>query len=181
MCLAQVMDKQTNQTHPLHITAIANQIQLVNGDEKLHPEQATLLAAIKVIPQEYENISCRLLDIDLPDNNQSVASERISQLFKEITTSSKEAIVAYRGHHRWLPIFKETPLKSIEDGQTRFKHHGVYLITGGFGYIGSLIAEHLAHTVQAKLILTGRSDLPVREAWAEWLATHDNEPDIISR
>ncbi|MFG6107531.1 SDR family NAD(P)-dependent oxidoreductase [Leptothoe sp. EHU-05/26/07-4] len=181
MCIAQVMGKQTNHSNPLQLTVISNQIQLVNGDEKLQPEQAPLLAAIKVIPQEYEDIGCRLIDIDLPENNQPIVAERVSQLLQEITTPSMETIVAYRERHRWLPILKETPLKSIEDGQTRFRHHGVYLIIGGLGYLGSLIAEHLAQTVQAKLILTGRSALPAREEWAEWLAAHEDEDDIISR
>ena len=34
---------------------------------------------------------------------------------------------------------------------------GVYLITGGMGGIGLELAEFLARTVQAKLILVGRS------------------------
>ncbi|MEM9482215.1 MAG: SDR family NAD(P)-dependent oxidoreductase [Cyanobacteria bacterium P01_F01_bin.116] len=181
MCIAQVMGKQNPSSHPLHLTVISNQVQLVTGNEELQPAQAPLLAAIRVIPQEYEDVDCRIIDIDLPKNNQPIVEERVSQLLKEITTSSTETIVAYRGQNRWLPIFKETPLKGTDDGQTRFKHHGVYLITGGLGYLGSLIAEHLAKTVQAKLILTGRSALPAREEWAEWLAAHDDKDNSTSR
>jgi acyl transferase domain-containing protein len=39
------------------------------------------------------------------------------------------------------------------------KERGVYLITGGLGGLGLLFAEHLAATVRARLVLTGRSDL----------------------
>src|SRR5262249_25896094 len=46
------------------------------------------------------------------------------------------------------------------------------LITGGLGGMGLVLAEHLARTVRAKLVLVGRSPLPAREKWAEWLETH---------
>jgi NAD(P)-dependent dehydrogenase (short-subunit alcohol dehydrogenase family)/acyl carrier protein len=49
----------------------------------------------------------------------------------------------------------------------------VYLITGGLGGIGLVLAEYLARVVRAKLVLVGRSALPMREAWAEWLEAHD--------
>ncbi|MEM9004049.1 MAG: SDR family NAD(P)-dependent oxidoreductase [Cyanobacteria bacterium P01_F01_bin.86] len=179
--IAQIMGKQDDQAHPLDLTVIANQIQLVNGDEKISPEQATLLAAIKVVPQEYEDAYCRIIDIDLSEHEQPMVAESISQLWQEITTSSKDAIVAYRACHRWLPIFRETPLATADEGQTRFKNQGVYLITGGLGHLGSLLAEHLAKTVQAKLVLTGRSEFPAKEIWSEWLTAHANEDDIISR
>ncbi len=40
-----------------------------------------------------------------------------------------------------------------------FKPQGVYLITGGLGGLGLIVADHLAKTYQARLILTGRSEL----------------------
>jgi NAD(P)-dependent dehydrogenase (short-subunit alcohol dehydrogenase family)/acyl carrier protein len=55
---------------------------------------------------------------------------------------------------------------------TRLREQGVYLITGGLGGIGFVFAEHLAKTVNAKLILTGRTALPPREHWPQWLETH---------
>jgi acyl carrier protein len=35
---------------------------------------------------------------------------------------------------------------------------------------------HLARTVSAKLILVGRSGLPERSQWEQWLATHQDDP-----
>ena len=39
------------------------------------------------------------------------------------------------------------------------RQKGVYLITGGLGGLGLIFAEYLAKTYQAKLVLTGRSEL----------------------
>jgi NAD(P)-dependent dehydrogenase (short-subunit alcohol dehydrogenase family)/acyl carrier protein len=47
---------------------------------------------------------------------------------------------------------------------------GVYLITGGYGGIGGVLAESLARAVQARLVLVGRSGLPAREHWPQILA-----------
>ncbi|PJF38604.1 MAG: beta-ketoacyl synthase, partial [Phototrophicales bacterium] len=48
------------------------------------------------------------------------------------------------------------------------------------GGVGITLAEYLARTVQAKLILLGRSPLPQPETWDQWLATHDAE-DAVSQ
>ena len=62
----------------------------------------------------------------------------------------------------------------------RLRKGGVYLITGGLGRIGLVLAEYLARTVRAKLILMGRSAFPGRDEWEQWLATHGEE-DRVSR
>src|SRR6185295_9164058 len=37
------------------------------------------------------------------------------------------------------------------------------------------IAEYLAYTTRARLVLIGRTALPPREVWDQWLADHDVE------
>ncbi|MCU0288095.1 MAG: SDR family NAD(P)-dependent oxidoreductase, partial [Acidobacteria bacterium] len=54
----------------------------------------------------------------------------------------------------------------------RLRDGGVYLITGGLGGIGLVLAGFLAEHYHARLILTGRSGLPEREEWDNWLISH---------
>ncbi|MEM7129589.1 MAG: SDR family oxidoreductase [Chloroflexota bacterium] len=70
--------------------------------------------------------------------------------------------------------------QSIATVPVGLRNKGVYLITGGFGNIGLLWATYLAKTVQARLVLVGRSGLPERDAWSGWLDSHD-EDDGTSR
>ncbi|HMJ13472.1 MAG TPA: SDR family NAD(P)-dependent oxidoreductase, partial [Polyangiaceae bacterium] len=57
------------------------------------------------------------------------------------------------------------------------RERGVYLITGGLGGIGLVVAEHLARLTKARLVLLGRSPVPPREQWDAWLSSHaSNEP-----
>ena len=57
---------------------------------------------------------------------------------------------------------------------------GVYLITGGLGGVGLELAEYLARTAKAKLVLISRRQLPEKESWDRWLSSHD-EHDATAR
>jgi NAD(P)-dependent dehydrogenase (short-subunit alcohol dehydrogenase family) len=168
-----------NLTDEFQITVVSNNMQSVTGVEVLCPEKATVLGPIKVIPQEYPNITCRSIDVVLPNRGSWQEEKLIDQLLTEITTQSDELIIAYRGNQRWVQTFEPVRLEEAK-GTARLRKGGVYLITGGLGDIGLVLAEHLAKTVQAKLILTGRSAFPARDEWEKWLATH-NEQDNVSR
>ncbi|HAA26624.1 MAG TPA: hypothetical protein DCE56_01750, partial [Cyanobacteria bacterium UBA8553] len=77
----------------------------------------------------------------------------MTHLLNELQTTSSERIIAYRGNHRWVQTCEPVRLDKSEQELQRLREEGVYLITGGLGGIGLVLAEYLAHTVRAKLIL----------------------------
>ncbi|MGI2902882.1 SDR family NAD(P)-dependent oxidoreductase [Tolypothrix sp. VBCCA 56010] len=176
--LAQALGKQ-NFTDELQIAVISNNMQEVAGEELLCPEKATLLGLIRVIPQEYPNISCRSIDVVIPKEANWSEQKLIDQLLVELQADTSDRVIAYRGFHRWVQNFEPIRLDEAKKETPRLKERGVYLITGGLGGIGLVLAQHLALQVGAKLILTGRSAFPARDEWEQWLSTHD-EQDVIS-
>lgn len=169
----------------LQIMVVTDQMQEVTGEETLCPAKAPVLGAVKVIPQEYPNIRCRSIDVASPVSGNNRDGELVSQLLMEFSIKSPDTVIAYRGSHRWVQTFEPippTPEDGCKDPRTCLKDGGVYLVTGGIGNIGLVLAEYLAKAVKARLVLTGRSDFPPREQWEEWLNanTHD-ENDRISR
>jgi acyl transferase domain-containing protein len=167
--LAQAIGQQ-NSNDSIHIGVVTSNSQDVTGTETIQPETATILGACRVIPQEYLNISCCAIDLEIT-NEQSIELT-IAELLTQANTPS-DSIVAYRGNYRWLPIAEPLYLNPIES-QTSLRERGVYLITGGMGGIGLTIATHLAQTIQQpKLILIGRSPFPYQTEWAEWLTSHE--------
>lgn len=164
----------------MQLTVVTSNVHSVTGDEPLSPEQATVLGLCKVIPQEYPNITC--YNIDIANANSEASPRLIDDLVTELTTADTDLVVAYRGRHRWVQTFDSIRLNSLNNRSTglRLRQRGVYLITGGLGRIGLCLAEYLAKAVQPKLVLLGRSKLPEREHWQQWLATHDQE-DLISQ
>ena len=78
-----------------------------------------------------------------------------------------------------MQTFEPVRLETQTQDTPQLREGGVYLITGGLGGIGLVMAEHLARTVRAKLILCGRSEFPHRNQWEQWL-TSDKQSDRVS-
>jgi len=88
--------------------------------------------------------------------------------------------VAYRGKVRWVKSYERLQLEADQEAVRELRPGGVFLITGGMGGIGLLVARYLAEQVKAKVILTGRSEYPEREQWQRWIE-EKGEEDEISR
>ena len=161
-----------NNSHQLQIKVISNNMQAVSPDEILCPQKATVVGLVKVIGQEYQNIHCCSIDIILPTSGSWQEEKLTEKMLIELTAPSSDRIVAYRGGHRWVQTFKQVSLPAIPK-TPKLKTGGVYLIVGGLGSLGMVLAEYLAQKFQAKLILTGRSSFPQRDEWSQWLMKDD--------
>ncbi len=175
--LTQALGKQ-NWTDKFQITVVSNNIQSVTAEEMLCPEKATVLGAVKVIPQEYSNISCRSIDVALPKPGSWQEEKLVDYLLDELQTKSSELVIAYRGLNRWVQTFEPVRLSEGKGKTSRLRNGGVYLITEGLGSIGLILAESLAQTVQAKLVLIGQKNLPEKGEWFGWLETHDDQDEV---
>ncbi|MCF2149903.1 SDR family NAD(P)-dependent oxidoreductase [Desmonostoc muscorum LEGE 12446] len=170
--IAQALGRRET-TNDFEIIVISNNLQPVTGTEVLCPEKATLLGPVKVISQEYANINCRSIDVILPYNGSWQEEKLIENLLAELTVDKSEKLIAYRGLNRWVQSFEPVRFEKTKIEKPRLRERGVYLITGGLGGIGLVLAEYLARTVQAKLLLVGRSALPNKDEWSQWVSTHD--------
>ncbi|WP_091834465.1 type I polyketide synthase [Marininema halotolerans] len=170
--------------HPLEVTVVTNQMQRVRDNEPVCAEKQTLLAPVKVLPQEYPNVRCRSVDIELTE-----VEKTLPHLLAELQGPIIDTVLAYRGDQRYISTFKTLPKKEVQGalklGPTaiapQLREHGVYLITGGLGGIGLKLAEYLARSVKAKLVLIGRHGLPPRSEWERILTTHCQDDRLVIR
>lgn len=177
--IAQAIGKESI-TGNIRIGMITRNMQEVSGEESLHPEQATVLGPVKIIPREYANIGCKSIDIVHTEPGNDQVEKLAQQLREELAAESEESVIAYRDNRRWVQTFKPRRLEKSDRLAPQFKNGGVYLITGGLGGIGLVVAEDMAGQWQPKLILTGRSSFPAADEWEQWLAQHE-ENDPTSR
>ena len=70
--------------------------------------------------------------------------------------------VRYVGHERQVEHYARDTSLPIS-GNLPLRQKGVVLMTGGLGGLGLIFAEYLAKTYQARLVLTGRSELTVEK------------------
>ena len=178
IALAQALGDQSVEHCTIHV--ITSQAQDVLGSECINPIQATVTGPCRVIPQEYVNLDCRAIDVPLSSIESGRIAELRDQLFAELTTGADEAIVALRNGRRWIQHFEPLPLSERQGKSPRLRQGGVYLITGGLGGIALGLADYLARTYQAKLILTTRQALPPRAQWPS-LLNHTGEAAVVKQ
>jgi len=174
--LAHALENQ-GRIHEIHIITITSNMQWVYGSDLLYPEKATLLGPVNVIPQEYPHLKCRTVDIFPPEPGSWKMEQLITQLLHEVKSNSTDSIVAYRDFSRLVRDYEPLRLESPSAPPLRLRKNGVYLLTGGLGAIGLLMAKFLAEQTNANLILIGRSPFPARDHWAEWIADHPADDD----
>ncbi|MFK0253888.1 SDR family NAD(P)-dependent oxidoreductase [Streptomyces sp. NPDC090445] len=156
---------------PIRIVAVTRGLHDVSGGEPVSPASGMVDAACTVIRQESAGIRCRTVDLG-PDDVP--ADTLVAELLAD-----DEPSVALRNSHRWTPGFAPVPATRLS-GPGRLVPGGVYLITGGLGRIGLTLAEQLARSTGARLVLVGRSAFPAPEAYDPWIAEHGHR-DPVSR
>ncbi|MGD1905432.1 MAG: beta-ketoacyl synthase N-terminal-like domain-containing protein [Leptolyngbyaceae cyanobacterium] len=179
--LAQALGQMSDDRHD-RITVISSQVEDVTGGESLCPEKAMIIGPCKVIPQEYSQLACDHIDIDLADFAEAIKPKFLDLLINEMlkkTDDASSSTLAYRGNYRWELAYDPISLDASE--RPVFRNQGTYLITGGTGGLGLAIAEFLAETVQANLVLTSRSTLPERSDWDNWLAKAEESCPVAAK
>ncbi|MRN57058.1 type I polyketide synthase [Paenibacillus monticola] len=167
--LAQAMDRVPRK-HDYEIIVITDGIHLVNGDEVVQAEKATLLGGVMVIPQEYPAIRCRSVDIDHVNRTVWQQKKLLDQLVKELSAPVRDLLVTYRRGARLVQLLEPLTLHRPQDKALQLRERGVYLITGGLGAIGLLFAEYLITRWHAKVVITGRTSFPSAQEWDGLLA-----------
>lgn len=153
------------QDRDVLVSIVSNNMHSVDDTEKVCPVKALALGLVKVLGQEYPRFSACNIDIVPEQLNESVKD----QLFEEICLRSPDPIVAFRGRCRWTHCMTPVSFKSTQGNSSKLKKNGSYLIVGGLGGVGLLLAGRIAQTVPCNLILMGRTNLPPRDQWPSLL------------
>jgi len=147
-----------NTGQSAEITLVCRGVEDVHGEEQLSPHVAAAMGPAMVIPQEFPGLSCRSVDIVDPGDNEAAWQTSLDALLRVLTTPGTERRIALRGRYKWGQVFEPAPTRAPEESlPSRLRHKGVYLITGGLGRIGLLLATYLTERAEARLVLIGRS------------------------
>ncbi|MGN9785609.1 SDR family NAD(P)-dependent oxidoreductase [Nonomuraea sp. ZG12] len=148
--------------------------------------QAAAATLPMVANQEYLNLDCATVDLDPAASPAAIAEA----LAAEVRLPSGEVFVAYRAGRRLVRGFTpDEPSETGPDGSAQrvpngsvqadshgggvgksgsedvagVREGGTYLITGGLGDVGLLVAEHLVRGGAGRLILASRGGVPDTE------------------
>lgn len=141
----------------IDLIIFSNNAFCISGDEKyLIPENATVLSLGKVIEQEYTNINCRAVDMELDTSAELIQ--------KELHVDTHLYMVGYRNNIRYVEEMDEADIDPVNDNILR--EGGVYLITGGTDGIGLETAKYLSEQITGHIILLSRRGFAKEEEWA---------------
>ncbi|MEV6927477.1 SDR family oxidoreductase, partial [Dactylosporangium sp. NPDC051485] len=117
------------------------------------PTGALLTGLVTVIGQEDQLVDVRYIDLD-PYGPARLDERGNAGPVLDAMLADRPRIAAVRGRHLWVPEYQPTPIPEPDDaGRQR-----TWVILGGLGRLGLLIAEHLATTSRDRLVLASRTD-----------------------
>ncbi len=174
--LVQALDK-LDISESVKITAVSNNSFNIGGGSTYCPERYTLSELCKIISQEFANISCRFIDIEVVPPQYAELAKR---LIGEISCVDEKNEIAYRQNKRWVRSFEQ--ISSEEIGESKpVKEKGVYIITGGTNNIGFEFLKYVSKRTKGKIIIFEEQPFPHESEWEQWLEEHASDDSISQR
>ncbi len=161
LSLIQTLAKTNGSSSgPINLFVITSGTQFISENDTLVYEKFGITGFLKCVSLELSWLHCHYIDleIDAVENN-------IQWILKEMRNPKRDVEVAYRNGNRWVPFLQPIEIEGAADREFPLKQGGIYLVTGGLGGIGVHLCKWLLENFRAKLIVVGRTPLPVREQW----------------
>lgn len=135
------------QKQPAHITVICQQ------DDYL--EYGFITGLLKTVQLEHPAITGKVLSVD------SLSVKNLDELTAMIEAEQGNVAseVSYKDGVRAIRKLSPVTFDAAVMNEVAFKKGGVYLVTGGAGGLGLMIAAHICSKNEITLVLTGRSPL----------------------
>ncbi len=134
------------QLHVLHVYAAAQPA----------PAHRAIAALLRTLATELPGVSCVNLGLGAEDWAGD-AAQRVAAELRHAGARFRDVRVHSSGTRLEAELREDREAPPPASGTLR--HEGVYVVTGGLGGLGRALARHLASTVGARLVLSGRSAL----------------------
>lgn len=156
---------------PMNLVFLIDYAYIVTGNETRYNFSKSIVNGIHTVAtQEYPSIHTKIIDID------EIEGIKDDELVYDIMDNRSSRKIAYRHKQRY-----ELGYVSLNNGETKsfkVRKDGTYIITGGLGDIGFVFGKYLTHKAKINLIIIGRTVLPPKGEYDNWLEKHEEEDKI---
>ena len=129
---------------------------LLGPNREDSPYYAAVSGFAKTVRLENPLFRFKIIEIQSP---AITGADTVELVLSEFQAESDGIDLRYQDGQRLVKHFEEMVFQEKIPETLPFKQGGVYLITGGAGGLGMIFAKFLAEKYQARLALTGRSEL----------------------
>src|SRR5262249_26123423 len=126
------------------------------------PARAAMAGLLRCVPLELKDVCCRLIDLE---NDVSTLDVDAARLVDELAVPRADAEGAYRGSRRLVARLEHVDVVREARDEPPIRAGGRYLITGGLGGIGAIVARDLIARFGAHILAVGRTPLPPKPSW----------------
>ena len=120
----------------------------VGDDEPGRPAIGALKGLVRVLAYEHPELQARLVDLD-------VAADPTAALNAELEATDADDVIAWRGEQRYAERLSRATLGEQRDAVVRAG--ASYIVTGGLGGLGLVVARWLVDGGAGQVILNSRS------------------------
>ncbi|MGI5372876.1 SDR family oxidoreductase [Streptomyces sp. CA-251387] len=145
--LVRALTERTQGPAPRLFVAVRGSQAAGDSTQVTHPQQALAWGFGLAVAQEHPELRTTLVDLPPTDG--------VDALWTQLRHADDERLVALREAGRLVPRLTRT--RPDDGGQGAIGPDGVYLITGGLGGLGRVVAERLVRRGARRLALMGRS------------------------
>lgn len=137
---------------PLNLFVVSDN-SLMTGDASCS-EKGGIAGFLATTSLEIPWLRARHLDFD----RRSVVADAKS-VINELTAENINDEVAYRNGARHVPMLEQVDMLAEPVEKSPLKREGLYLVTGGLGGLGNVVAEQLLKSYDARLLVLGRTKI----------------------
>lgn len=172
--LGQQLSRRASGT-AVRVHVVSSNMQEISGAEALEPAKSVVLGPVMLMQREIVEVTAYSIDVTVPC--AVPVGVVAKQLLAEISAPGTHTQVGWRGRKRWHLDYQVVPM---DPAPRVAAPGGTYVITGGLGALGLIVAEELASDVPNTVVLLGRSPIPPRETWAA-AVTSPETPEGLRR
>ncbi|GFG69355.1 phthiocerol/phenolphthiocerol synthesis polyketide synthase type I PpsD [Mycolicibacter senuensis] len=118
------------------------------SNEQGDPSICALKGLVRVLAYEHPDLRTGVVDLD-------AAADPAAALITELGLAGTDDVVAWRGERRYAERLKRATLEAT--GAPAVRSDGAYVLTGGLGGIGLVVARWLIDHGAARIVLNSRS------------------------
>jgi len=145
---------------PSRVWIVTRGAVAANAAERPEAAQAAVWGLGRVAVMEMPATFGGLLDLD----PSATATADIDAIADAVTQAFTEYESAFRAARRLVPRLRPMPVTA---SQPVLRADGYYVVAGGLGGVGRVVARWLVAQGATRVLLLGRTALPARERWSD--------------